>query len=143
MQEYVLGFLFDKIGNIVLIKKTKPEWQAGRLNAVGGHIEDGEDSFQAIVRKFQEETGVLYENWECVNFFEDGFQEQFQQTYRVFVFKGLVDDLNEIGVKTCTEEEVGIYKLSNMLLGEKMLLSAQWLSLMCLDNNLNGIVVTC
>lgn len=59
MQQYVAGFVFDPTGAFVaLIKKEKPEWQKGRLNAIGGKIEEGEEPIDAQVREFREETGV-------------------------------------------------------------------------------------
>lgn len=37
MQHYVVGFQFARRGNLVtLIRKNHPEWQAGKLNGVGG-----------------------------------------------------------------------------------------------------------
>jgi 8-oxo-dGTP diphosphatase len=40
MKEYVLGFVFDTTKDItLLLRKTKPEWQAGLLNGVGGKVE--------------------------------------------------------------------------------------------------------
>jgi 8-oxo-dGTP diphosphatase len=43
--QYVLGFLFDPSQkDVVLIKKLKPEWQKGKLNGVGGKIEEGESA---------------------------------------------------------------------------------------------------
>jgi 8-oxo-dGTP diphosphatase len=38
---------------------VKPDWQAGKLNGVGGKIEPGETSKTAMAREFHEETGVL------------------------------------------------------------------------------------
>lgn len=57
MTDYVAGFLHDGI-RVVLVRKKKPEWQYGKLNAVGGKIEPGEDARQAMSREFLEETGV-------------------------------------------------------------------------------------
>lgn len=56
---YVLGFAFsaDSTG-LVLIKKPKPAWQAGKLNGVGGKVEAGETSLDAMLREFKEETTV-------------------------------------------------------------------------------------
>jgi 8-oxo-dGTP diphosphatase len=55
---YVLGFAFDpKTGRVLLVQKSKPEWQAGRWNGIGGHIEVGEKKYSAMLREFQEETG--------------------------------------------------------------------------------------
>ena len=63
--DYVLGFLFDIAGeSVVLIQKTKPAWQAGRFNAVGGKIEAGELPSQAMQREFKEEAGLDIGVWE-------------------------------------------------------------------------------
>jgi len=58
MKRYVVGFLFDGAGNVVLIKKNRPAWQAGFLNGVGGHMEINESPGTAMSREFKEETGV-------------------------------------------------------------------------------------
>jgi 8-oxo-dGTP diphosphatase len=60
MKTYVVGLMFDdRLEHIALIKKTKPEWQRGKLNGVGGKIEAGESPINAMVREFHEETGAL------------------------------------------------------------------------------------
>lgn len=58
-QRWVVGFLFSGDGSaVVLIRKNRPEWQAGKLNGVGGKMEDGDRSIEeAMVRAFAEETG--------------------------------------------------------------------------------------
>lgn len=63
---YVLGFMFDKrMNRVVLIRKKKPAWQAGKLNGVGGKLEAGETIHAAMVREFREETGLetMEEQW--------------------------------------------------------------------------------
>jgi 8-oxo-dGTP pyrophosphatase MutT (NUDIX family) len=56
---YVVGFAFGPGKRVALIKKTKPEWQAGLFNGVGGKVEDFDDDIHcAMVREFEEETGV-------------------------------------------------------------------------------------
>lgn len=64
IQEYVVGFLFfnDK-KNVILIRKKKPNWQAGKLNGIGGKIENGESPHQAMIREFLEETEVDIPTW--------------------------------------------------------------------------------
>jgi len=65
MQEYVLGFLFNEDKSLVaLIKKTKPEWQSGFWNGIGGKVEKGESSIVAMIREFEEETSLSGINWE-------------------------------------------------------------------------------
>jgi ADP-ribose pyrophosphatase YjhB (NUDIX family) len=75
MKDYVAGFMFNPSGRqVVLIKKLRPAWQAGRFNAVGGRIEEKklpsgatvkESPAEAMSREFFEETNVLYppEGW--------------------------------------------------------------------------------
>lgn len=64
VKEYVLGFALTKNKRwVVLIQKTKPEFQAGKLNGVGGKIEEGETPKEAMVREFHEETGCFHEEW--------------------------------------------------------------------------------
>lgn len=62
MKEYVLAFIFDKNrydterAAVLLLKKRKPEWQAGKYNGIGGKIEKGENSGFAAYREWKEET---------------------------------------------------------------------------------------
>lgn len=56
---YVAGFLFNSDATAVaLVRKARPEWQAGKLNGIGGHIEAGESATDAMRREFREEAGV-------------------------------------------------------------------------------------
>ena len=59
---YVLGFAISG-SRVVLIRKNRPAWQKGRLNGVGGKIEEGEDPLDAMHREFHEETGVTGVGW--------------------------------------------------------------------------------
>lgn len=54
-----LIFLFDSHNRVLLLKgaKTKRLW-AGLYNGIGGHIERGEDIYEAASRELQEETGI-------------------------------------------------------------------------------------
>lgn len=56
---YVLGFAFDDLHRVALIKKLRPQWQAGRFNGIGGKVEGDEDPIVAMSREFRGETGVL------------------------------------------------------------------------------------
>ena len=65
MTGYVAGFLFDTLGSrVALVRKARPDWQAGRLNGIGGHIEPGESADEAMAREFEEEAGVRLDDWE-------------------------------------------------------------------------------
>jgi 8-oxo-dGTP pyrophosphatase MutT (NUDIX family) len=59
MKRFVLTFLFDPtLTKVVMIKKTRPDFMAGLLNAPGGHVEEGETDAGAAEREFLEETGL-------------------------------------------------------------------------------------
>lgn len=60
MTHYVLGFAFDDLGRVALIRKNKPDWQRGRWNGIGGKVEQ-EACFDAMEREVREETGVTVE----------------------------------------------------------------------------------
>lgn len=63
--DYVLAFLFTADAReIVLVRKTRPAWQAGRVNALGGKIHDGEALVDAARREVREEAGVDVKRWE-------------------------------------------------------------------------------
>jgi 8-oxo-dGTP diphosphatase len=87
MDRYVVGFAFGPhMNSVLLIEKTHPEWQKGKWNGIGGHIEDGETPIVAMVREAHEETGI-----------DRGFGWQHYATMRgedfeVFVFKGTAFD---------------------------------------------------
>lgn len=58
MKQYVLGFAFDPPKErVLLIQKNRPDWQAGRLNGIGGKVERNETLSGAMAREFYEETG--------------------------------------------------------------------------------------
>lgn len=56
--KYVLVFAFNHVNDLLLIQKNRPEWQAGRLNGIGGKVEPGENFLDAAVREFKEEANV-------------------------------------------------------------------------------------
>src|ERR1041385_6218578 len=100
MTEYVCGFAFtDDMNDVVLIRKNRPEWQAGLLNGVGGHIEPGEGPAEAMTREVAEETGVetKVEDW-------TQFAVLDGDLFRVYFFMARTDDAYE--VQTMTDEKV-------------------------------------
>lgn len=77
-KEYVLGFAFSKDREeIVLIEKQKPDWQKGKLNGIGGKIEQSDiNQLEAMIREFREETGVdtspdQWQEFGCMTFEND------------------------------------------------------------------------
>ncbi|MBI1957062.1 MAG: NUDIX domain-containing protein [Candidatus Niyogibacteria bacterium] len=69
MKKYTVGFVFNQaLDKVLLIHKNRPEWQKGKLNGVGGHIEPDEESADCMVREVFEETGLQTkkEDWVAV-----------------------------------------------------------------------------
>lgn len=67
----VVGFLFSEDSeDLIVVKKNRPQWQAGRLNGLGGKIEPGESAAAAMSREGVEEAGVNPEwsEYACVEY---------------------------------------------------------------------------
>lgn len=109
MKRYVLGFAFDTYGErVVLIEKQKPTWQAGKYNGVGGKIEENEDPIDAMVREFEEETGVATEDtdWKLL-----GYMGGPDWSCDVFYFHD-ADVCGNVG--TTTDEKVGVFPVNQL-----------------------------
>lgn len=128
MKEYVVGFAFSKNFNeVLLIKKCKPDWQAGRCNGIGGKVELGETVERAMVREFTEECGILTQekDWrkyallECV----DGS--------KVWCFEAVMD-ISHFG--TMTEEQVFIWKISDVMTSQRVIHNLKWLIPLAFQN---------
>lgn len=105
---YCLGFITDLSGTqVLLMEKRRPSWQAGRLNGVGGKVEEGETAFSAMVRECQEETGLDIQEWFPMGAitFEGG---------QVEVFRAVADIAQ---AQTLTDEKVHAVALSDALEG--------------------------
>jgi len=55
---YVLVYVSDWPNHLLFVRKNKPDWQAGKLNFPGGHVEPGESDVEAAVRELREETNL-------------------------------------------------------------------------------------
>lgn len=127
---YVLGFMFNNSRTrVALIRKNKPTWQAGRLNGIGGKIEEGESPTAAMVREFLEETGyeTRPEQWEffCQMEGTDG-----QWNVDVFAAVGDIERLQSI-----TDEKVVVMMLSELHPRSlEIIENLSWLVPMALDS---------
>lgn len=110
-KEFVTGFLFNLLlDQIVLIRKTKPLWQSGRLNGVGGKIEDRESPGEAMKREFEEETGAALLGWTEYAVVKNKANDHVIH----YFFKASQKNLTAL-VKTTTEEEVVVRGLRSLL----------------------------
>lgn len=84
MKHYVLGLVFSQYeGRIALLRKKRPDWQVGKLNGIGGHIEPGETPKEAMIREAEEEVGLKLGGgcWEEIATLRKS------RTWELFVFK--------------------------------------------------------
>ena len=91
--DYVAGFAFDeRESKVALILKTRPDWQKGRLNGIGGHIEPGETPLAAMHREFEEETGGSALWQQFATLCGDGFAVHFFCGVTVDPLESLTDE---------------------------------------------------
>lgn len=97
---YVVGLMFNPTEDaVLLIRKTHPAWQLGKLNGVGGRIEADEVPIQAMRREFLEETGIDHEKWRLFCLLGDARKWQvyfFAALGRIAKAKPLTDEQPEI-----------------------------------------------
>lgn len=136
MTRYVTGFAFSEDRTkVVLIQKTKPEWQAGKLNGVGGKVEDNESPGEAMVREFKEETGIetTVDSWIDICSIEG-------KDFQVNFFSRFDNDMFE--AKTTTEEIVAVYDVEYAYeVPELYIPNLTWLIPMALDDNSGRVSV--
>lgn len=88
-KKYVLGFIFDKTKrDVLLMKKSKPEWQKNHLNGVGGKVEDNEVPIEAMSRETKEKTGleIPTENWLYMGKMECPDPQRVEPAWVVYVY---------------------------------------------------------
>lgn len=103
MLAWVLGFLFNEDRTkVILLKKTHPDYQAGKLNGVGGKVEPNETILDAMTREFLEETGITWKAWHhyCSVAWNDGI---------IYCYKGFAPQQTLDGCHTTTDEVVKQY----------------------------------
>lgn len=122
---YCLGFAI-RDGYVALVKKNRPEWQAGKINGIGGRIEKDEDPRKAMVREFKEETGIdsKEDDWKlfCT-----------MNGMRWIVYCYCTFTINPYDVKTKTDEEIFIFKVEE--LPDNVLHNLRWLIPLALDKD--------
>lgn len=127
MTKYSVGFMFNCLGTeVALIRKQRPKWQAGKLNGIGGHVEEGESFAVCQAREFFEETGVQSKE-------EDWTQYATLRgpDFELAVFSAFTDDVYKVW--TTTDEPVDTFSV--LYLAHQALLSnLPWLIAAALDN---------
>ena len=95
MTEYVCGFAFDNTKQYVtLIEKKRPNWQAGYLNGVGGHIEEGEVPFERNEVPVGTDHTSLRKEWKNLYHFVKGGNDTLSKTRRESMFIQILEGLH-------------------------------------------------
>lgn len=117
---------------VVLIRKNRPEWQAGKLNGVGGHVEDTETYQDCMVREFKEEAGILVPKYNWTRFVIIR-----SPAWTVAFFRATVESFD--GIETKTDETIVFADAFN--LPSDTVPNVQWLVPMARVNEPMSVVV--
>jgi ADP-ribose pyrophosphatase len=136
MRNYVLAFMVNATKNqILLIKKKRPAFQAGKMNGIGGKIEGDETPVEAIIREVEEETGLKTTEYEWANFGE----MRLPDGGKVHLFKTFRDDLEN--ALSMTDEEVVVMDIDYNVLKPLVMPNLIWLIDVAMDNTLCSLSV--
>lgn len=124
--KFVVGYVFDKEENVILIRKNRPSWQKGLLNGVGGHVEQDESSLDAMRRECFEEGGVYIHEWRNICYMGGS-------DWELEVYATEIDNLN---FRTTTDEKIEIHNVNKIWL-EETVPNVKWLIPMCLEHMKN------
>jgi 8-oxo-dGTP diphosphatase len=123
---YVLALLFtpDR-SRVVLMHKTRPAWQAGRVNALGGKLLVGEGVADAARREVLEEAGVDVRGWEEFLVWDD-------PVYRMHAVRAF--DAEAAAARTAEDQEVFLAPVD--ALPSTLIDNLRWLVPLALDPDL-------
>lgn len=165
---YVCGFMMTwDLQQFLLIRKTHPEWQAGKLNGIGGKIEKKhhviateqessksdagywlmETPQEAMIREFHEETGMTTkrDRWHCFHIEQHDLEpDNKTENATVFYFAAFGDEakFQYIGDnKDPLFEVVSSYKLVDLFFykPEDVIYNVPYLIRMIIDSIRGGV----
>ena len=120
---YVLALLFTPDHRqVVLMRRTRPVWQAGRVNALGGELVDGELPSDAARREVREESGVDVKEWAEVLVWDDA-------EYRMHVMRAV----SELARAARTMEDQEVFLADVASLPANVIDNLRWLVPLALD----------
>lgn len=132
MTDYVAAFAFSEdYTRVALMRKVRPDWQAGQLNGIGGKVEGRELPIEAMVREWGEETNSQPSELDfTLAVILVG------RDWRVFFFRAVfdIDDL-----KAAEDEPIEIHPANR--LPTDVLWNLWWLVPLCRDHQLRGPII--
>jgi 8-oxo-dGTP diphosphatase len=122
---FVLALLYSAdLRHVVLMRRTRPAWQAGRVNALGGRLLGGESSAAAARREAREECGADVAEWREVLVWEDA-------EYRMHVVRAVSDQA--LAARTLEDQEVFLADVN--ALPDNVIDNLRWLVPLALDTD--------
>ena len=122
---FVLALLFTPDGRqVALMRRTRPAWQAGRVNALGGKVVEDETPADAARREVKEEAGVNVAEWAEVLVWED-------REYRMHVMRAMSERASM--VRTMEDQEVFLADVA--ALPDEVIGNVRWLVPFALDTD--------
>ena len=106
------------------MRRTRPAWQAGRVNALGGKVVEGETPADAARREVKEEAGVDVAEWAEVLVWED-------REYRMHVMRAMSERASM--VRTMEDQEVFLADVA--ALPDGVIGNVRWLVPLALDTD--------
>ena len=135
---YVCGFAFCRNKSIViLIEKKRPDWQAGKLNGIGGKMEPNEHPAEAMAREFEEETAVKTrpEDWHMYGLLDNPGWRGIVSFFRCdLTFE------QEVALRTATDEIVRRVPVAAIQQANVMP-NLNWLIPLALDNDVESATI--
>jgi len=120
---YVLALLFSADrSRVVLMRKTRPAWQAGTVNALGGKLLPDESPLGAARREVREEAGVDVERWEEFLVWDD-------PVYRMHAVRAFDD----AALRAHTAEDQEVFLAAVDALPRELIDNLRWLIPLALD----------
>lgn len=130
MTAYTVGFIFDPtFENVLLMHKTKPAWQAGKINGLGGKIEPGETMYECIAREIKEES-ALETNTDAWVFIGNISSDTVSLDVLVYIYVGRLAD-----AQTVEGERVEWFPVAS--LPQNIISNLRWLIPMTIDKMQN------
>jgi 8-oxo-dGTP diphosphatase len=125
---YVLGFAFYG-DEVLLIRKNRPLWQQGKLNGIGGKIEEIDaNPWAAMQREFKEECGLTVSDWKHYVTLGDVDGS----AWKMVVFTTELNDIHSL--HSATDEVVGLYSVEDIITSKEEIMSnLPWLITLAKD----------